>query len=102
MAWPLRERLEGSPVGRLRELPRGSRSHSAFALAHRLADPPKPSQEKPSSRKKNAKKAKWFSEEPLQIAEKRREAKGKSEKERYIHFNTKLQRIARRLGRLPQ
>ena len=53
-------------------------------------------------KKKKCKKAKWFSEEPLQIAEKRREAKGKSEKERYIHFNTKLQRIARRLGRLPQ
>ena len=39
---------------------------------------------------------KWLSEEVLQIAEKRREAKGKGEKERYIHVNAELQRIARR------
>ena len=37
-----------------------------------------------------------MSEEALQIAEKRREAKGKGEKEKYIHFNTEFQRIARR------
>ena len=42
------------------------------------------------------KKEKWFSEEALQIAEKRREAKGKGEKERYIHLNAEFQRIARR------
>ena len=47
-------------------------------------------------KKKKCKKAKWFSEEALQIAEKRREAKGKGEKERYIHLNGDLQRIARR------
>ena len=41
-------------------------------------------------------KAKWFSEEALQIAEKRREAKGKREKERYTHLNAEFQRIARR------
>ena len=41
-------------------------------------------------------KAKWLSEEALQIAEKRREAKGKGEKERYIHLNAESQRIARR------
>ena len=46
--------------------------------------------------KKKCKKAKWFSEEPLQIAEKRREAKGKGEKERYTHLNAEFQRIARR------
>ena len=40
--------------------------------------------------------AKWLSEEALQIAEKRREAKGKGEKERYIHLNAEFQRIARR------
>ena len=40
--------------------------------------------------------AKWLSEEALQIAVKRREAKGKGEKERYIHLNAELQRIARR------
>ena len=45
-------------------------------------------------KKKKCKKAKWLSEEALQIAEKRREAKG--EKERYIHLNTEFQRIARR------
>ena len=42
------------------------------------------------------KKAKWLSEETLQIAEKRREAKGKGEKERYTHLNAEFQRIARR------
>ena len=42
------------------------------------------------------KKAKWLSEETFQIAEKRREAKGKGEKERYTHLNAKVQRIARR------
>ena len=47
-------------------------------------------------KKKNCKKAKWLSEEALQIAEKRREAKGKGEKERYTHLNAELQRIARR------
>ena len=43
-----------------------------------------------------SKKAKWLSEEALQIAMKRREAKGKREKERDTHLNTKFQRIARR------
>ena len=42
------------------------------------------------------KKAKWLSEEALQIAEKRREAKGTGEKERYTHLNAEFQRIARR------
>ena len=41
-------------------------------------------------------KAKWLSEEALQIAEKRREAKGKGGKERYMHLNAEFQRIARR------
>ena len=41
-------------------------------------------------------KAKWLSEEALQIAVKRREAKGKAEKERYTHLNAEFQRIARR------
>ena len=47
-------------------------------------------------KKKKCKKAKWLSEEALQIAEKRREPKGKGEKERYTHFNAKFQRIAKR------
>ena len=47
-------------------------------------------------KKRNAKRAKWLSEEALQIAEKRREAKGKGEKERYTHLSTEFQRIARR------
>ena len=42
------------------------------------------------------KKAKWLSEAVLQIAEKRREAKGKEEKERYTHLNAEFHRIARR------
>ena len=45
---------------------------------------------------KECKKAKWLSDEALQIAEKRREAKGKGEKERYIHLHAEFQRIARR------
>ena len=45
---------------------------------------------------KNCEKAKWLSEEALQIAEKRREVKGKGEKERYTHVNVEFQRIARR------
>ena len=47
-------------------------------------------------KKKKCKKAKWLSEEALHIAEKRREAKGKGEKERYSHLNAEFQRIARR------
>ena len=46
-------------------------------------------------KKKNFKKAKWLSEEALQIAEKRREAKDKGEKERYTHLNAEFQRLAR-------
>ena len=45
-------------------------------------------------KKKKCRKAKWLSEEALQIAEQRREAKGKGEKERYIHLNAEFQRIA--------
>ena len=47
-------------------------------------------------KKKECKKAKWLSEEDLQIAEKRREGKAKGEKERYIYLNAEFQRIARR------
>ena len=47
-------------------------------------------------KKKKSKKAKWLFEEALQIAEKRREAKGKGEKERYKHLNAEFQRIAQR------
>ena len=45
---------------------------------------------------KKLKKAKWWTEETLQISEKRREAKGKGEKARYIHLNVEFQRIAQR------
>ena len=47
-------------------------------------------------KKKKCKNAKWLSEETLQIAEKRREAKGRGEKERYTHLNAELQGTARR------
>ena len=47
-------------------------------------------------KEKKCKKAKWLSEEALQIAEKRREAKGKAEKERYTYLSIEFQRIARR------
>ena len=47
-------------------------------------------------KKKKCKKAKWLSEEAVQIAEKRREVKGKRERERYTQLNTEFQRITRR------
>ena len=47
-------------------------------------------------KKKKCKKAKWLSEEALERSEKRREAKGKGERERYTHLNAEFQRIARR------
>ena len=49
---------------------------------------------KTSPKKKKCKKAKWLSEEALQIVEKRREGKGKGEKERYTHLNADFQRTA--------
>ena len=48
------------------------------------------------SKKKKCKKAKWFSEEALQLAENRRDVKGKGEKQRYIHLTAEFQRTARR------
>ena len=47
-------------------------------------------------KKKKCKKAKWLSEEALQIPEEKREAKGKGEKQRYTHLNSEFQRLARR------
>ena len=47
-------------------------------------------------KKKKCKKAKWLSEEALRVAEKRRDVKGKGEKERYTHLKAEFQRIARR------
>ena len=51
---------------------------------------------RPSPRKKKCKKAKWLFEEALQVAERRRKAKGKGEKERYTHLNAEFQGTARR------
>ena len=51
---------------------------------------------KTTLKQKKCKKAKWLSEEALQTAEKRRDVKGKGEKERYTHLNSEFQRIARR------
>ena len=51
---------------------------------------------RPLPKKKECKKAKWLSEETLQIAMKRRDVKSKGKKERYTHLNTEFQRIARR------
>ena len=53
-------------------------------------------------KKKKCRKAKWLSEEALQIAVKRREVKSKGEKERYKHLNAEFQRIARRDESLPR
>ena len=50
-------------------------------------------------KKRKCKKAKWLSEKALQIAEERREVKGKEEKERYTHLNAEFQRIARRYNK---
>jgi len=51
---------------------------------------------KTTPKKEKCKKAKWLSEEALQIAEKRRELRGKGEKERYAYLNAEFQRIAKR------
>ena len=51
---------------------------------------------KTTAKKNKCKKAKWLSEEALQVAEKRRQVKGKGEKERYKHLNAEFQRTARR------
>ena len=51
---------------------------------------------KTNPKKKKCKKEKWLSEEVLEIAEKRRKAKGKGEKERYTHLNAEFQRLGRR------
>ena len=51
---------------------------------------------KTTPKKKKCKKAKWLSEEALKITEKRREAKGKGEKEKYTHVNAEFQRIVKR------
>ena len=51
---------------------------------------------KTNPKKKKCKKAKWLSEEALEIAQEGKKAKGKGEKERYIHLNAQFQRIARR------
>ena len=56
---------------------------------------------KTTPKKKKCKKAKWLSGEAFQIAEKRREAKSKGEKERYKHLNAEFQRIARRDKKKP-
>ena len=53
-------------------------------------------------KKKKCKKAKWLSEEALQIAVKRREVRSKGEKESYTHLNAEFQRIARRDNSLPK
>ena len=59
---------------------------------HNFQDHPQGKKKK----KKHCQKAKWLSEEALQIAVKRREAKSKGEKERYTHLNAEFQRIAKR------
>ena len=53
---------------------------------------------RPSPRKKKCKKAKWLFEEALQVAERRRKAKGKGEKERYSHLNADFQKRGRKEG----
>jgi len=53
-----------------------------------------------SDQEKKCKKAKWLSEEALQITEKRKDANGKIEKEKYIHLNAEFQRIAGEIRKL--
>ena len=57
--------------------------------------------DKDHPQEKEMKKAKWLSDEALQMAEKRREAESKGEKERYTHFNAEFQRIAMRGEKKP-
>jgi len=57
---------------------------------------------RPSPKKNKCKKEKWLSEEALQTAMKRREAKGKGEKARYTHLNAEFQRTVRREKSIPQ
>ena len=57
---------------------------------------------KGNPQEKEMQKAKWLSEEAVKIAENRREAKGKGEKERYTHLNAEFQRITKREESLPQ
>ena len=61
----------------------------------KVCDPVQEAVIKTIPKKKKCKKAKWLSEEALQIAMKTREVKGKGEKERYTHLNTEFQRITR-------
>ena len=65
-------------------------------LSTEVPDPVQETESKTIPKKKKCKKAKWLSEEALQIAVKRREAKSKGEKERYTHLNAEFQRTARR------
>ena len=67
-----------------------------MTLYRRQGSRPSPRKRNEMQKKRNAKKAKWLSEEALQIAVKRREVKSKGEKERYSHLNAEFQRIARR------
>ena len=67
-----------------------------MTLYRRQGSRPSPRKRNEMQKKRNAKKAKWLSEEALQIAVKRREVKSKGEKERYKHLNAEFQRIARR------
>ena len=65
-------------------------------IQHEVRDIVQEAGSKTTPKKKKCKKAKWLSEEALQIAVKRREVKSKGEKERYTHLNGEFQRIARR------
>ena len=83
-------------TNRLRGLDLMDRQHSSSELWTEVHDIVQETGIKTIPKKKKCKKAKWLSEEALQMAVKRREAKGKGEKERYIHLNAEFQRIARR------
>ena len=65
-------------------------------IQHEVRDIVQEAGSKTIPKKKKCKKAKWLSEEALQIAVKRREVESKGEKERYTHLNGEFQRIARR------
>ena len=73
-----------------------SDTQSAWRSIDKVHNIVQESETKTIPKKKKFKKAKWLSEEVLQIAKKRRKAKAKGEKERYIHLNAEFQRIARR------
>ena len=96
MTRPLRQDLNQAPYDYTVKMTNRFKDRVAEELWTEVCDIVQETGIKTILKRKKCKKAKWLSEEALQIAEKRREAKGKGEKERYTHLNAEFQRTARR------